>query len=299
MSRLAIVHETTYRYRRPVTFGPHRLVLRPREGHDVDVVSMELAVTPAFTVRWARDVFGNSVATLELREPADVLSIRSEVVLERAADADEPHEALCPAPYPVAYPPLEAPVAAVYLTPSYADDQDTVRAFLEAIGVPPSGDVAVALPRVVAAIHERIAYRRREERGTQAPARTIALGTGSCRDKATLLLECARALGVAARFVSGYLDCPASEAGRAATHAWAEVYLPDSGWCGLDPTLGEATSHKHVVVAASSHPRGVMPIAGTFTGEPGDYLGLDVKVAIRRLGVSRRRASSRALPTAR
>lgn len=283
MSRLSIVHETTYRYRRPVAFGPHRLVLRPREGHDVDVVSMKLVVTPSFSVRWARDVFGNSIATLSFHEPHDVLRIRSEVVLDRAADADEPHEQLGSAPYPVAYSPLEAHAAAVYLSPSYADDEEAVRSFVASVGVPSTGDAASALPALNAAIHAGISYRRREERGTQSPAQTIALGTGSCRDKATLLLDAARALGIAARFVSGYLDCPASEAGRAATHAWVEVYLPESGWCGFDPTLGERTSHKHVVVAASNHPRGVMPIAGTFEGGAGDYVGLDVSVTIRQL----------------
>src|SRR5205814_4438803 len=106
---------------------------------------------------------------------------------------------------------------------------------------------------------------------------------GSCRDMATLMLEALRAFGLPARFVSGYLDCAASEAGRASTHAWAEAYLPEIGWIGYDPTLGEATSGKHVVTGVSNHPRGVMPISGTFFDDQNSYLGMEVTVQTERL----------------
>ena len=106
----------------------------------------------------------------------------------------------------------------------------------------------------------------------QSPAETLALGSGSCRDMATLMMDAARSLGFAARFASGYLDCPASEAGRASMHAWAEIYLPTLGWRGYDPTLGEPTSLKHLVVGVSNHPRGVMPVSGMFTGASSDYV---------------------------
>ena len=192
MSRLEIVHDTIYRYRRPVSFGPHRLVLRPREGHDVDVVSMRLDVSPSYELRWARDAFDNSVATVVVTEPAAELAIRSRVVLERAADADEPRAVLRPTGYPVAYTPLEAPLAAVYLAPASGDGEGAfaVRAFVhETIGLPAEGDAATVLPRLNAEIHRRIRYRRREQKGVQAPAETIALGSGSCRDLATLMIE--------------------------------------------------------------------------------------------------------------
>lgn len=282
MSRLRITHDTVYRYRAPVRFGPHRLVLRPREGHDVDVVAMSLEAEPAASLVWSRDVFGNSIATMSFEDAAPLLRIRSNVLLERTAHADAPHDRVLPATYPVVYDPLEAALTAAYLAPSHAEDAPAVRAFLDTVGAPPTGDVGSVLERLNAAIHARIAYRRREQRGTQTPARTIALGTGSCRDKATLFMDAARALGIAARFASGYLDCPASEAGRAATHAWAEVYLPENGWCGFDPTLGETTSHKHVVVGVSNHPRGVMPISGRFTGDPSAYVGLEVSVQVQK-----------------
>ena len=100
---------------------------------------------------------------------------------------------------------------------------------------------------------------------------------------ATLMLEALRTLGLPARFASGYLDCAASEAGRASTHAWAEAYLPEIGWTGYDPTLGEATSGQHVVVGVSNHPRGVMPVSGTFYDRQNAYLGLQVAVQTERL----------------
>jgi transglutaminase-like putative cysteine protease len=287
MTRLRIVHETIYRYRKPVTFGPHRLVLRPREGHDVDVAAMTIEVQPSFELDWSRDVSGNSIATLHLTLASDVLRIRSDVLLDRTTQADAPRDRVRSCPYPVAYDHLEAPLALVYLASSYPDDDPAVRGFLRhELGLPPNGDAATALPRLNAEIHMRIGYQRREQRGVQTPSETLALATGSCRDKAVLFVECARVLGIGARFVSGYLDCPASEAGRASTHAWAEAYLPEIGWCGFDPTLGETTSLKHVVVGVSHHPRGVMPISGTFTGSASDYLGLSVSVHITRSPVS-------------
>ena len=92
-------------------------------------------------------------------------------------------------------------------------------------------------------VFRTVTYQRRSEKGVQNPARTLELGTGSCRDMATLMMEAARLLGVAARFASGYLHCTASMAGHASTHAWAEVYLPTLGWRGFDPTIGAAISH--------------------------------------------------------
>ena len=96
------------------------------------------------------------------------------------------------------------------------------------------------------------------------------------------MLEVLRHLGFPARFASGYLDCAASEAGRASTHAWAEAYLPEIGWTGYDPTLGEPTSAQHVVTGVSNHPRGVMPITGSFFDEQKSYLGMNVTVRTER-----------------
>jgi transglutaminase-like putative cysteine protease len=117
----------------------------------------------------------------------------------------------------------------------------------------------------------------------QSPAETLRLASGSCRDMATLMMEAGRVLGYATRFASGYLDCAASIAGRASTHAWTEFYLPALGWRGFDPTLGEPTSLKHVVTGVSNHPRGVMPVSGKFTGSSSDCLEMIVQVTTEQL----------------
>jgi transglutaminase-like putative cysteine protease len=280
MAILRIEHHTTYRYRRPISFGRHRLVLRPREGHDVRVVEMSLELFPAHRLTWSRDVFGNSIALAEFLEPADRLEILSRVVVERMPlfSGEEPH-ARGKVPFPVVYDPLESIVASAYQTLSYPDDADEVRTWLEGqIALNDRTDAEAVVEQLGQAVKEHVKYLRRTEKGVQSPAQTLELGTGSCRDMAVLMMDAARMLGLSARFASGYLDCPASLAGRASTHAWAEVYLPLLGWSGYDATLGEPTSLKHVVTGVSNHPRGVMPISGMFHGDASDYIDLAVSV---------------------
>jgi transglutaminase-like putative cysteine protease len=136
-------------------------------------------------------------------------------------------------------------------------------------------------------VHGFIAYRRRDEKGVQTPAATLRCRTGSCRDMATLLMEAARALGVATRFASGYLHGRASLVAAASTHAWVEAYLPGLGWRGLDPTLGATTGLSHIVTGVSTHPRGVMPVSGSFTGVSSDFTSLVVSVKTQELGQAR------------
>jgi transglutaminase-like putative cysteine protease len=282
MSRLRIIHDTVYRYASDVSFGPHRLVLRPREGHDVRLLGMQLTVEPAHELRWSRDLFGNTIGTLSFQAPARRLHIQSDVLIERAVFGIADLSALPLEAYPFSYDPLEQSLAAAYLKLSFPEDAAAVQAWLAStLRIPPEGDALAALQRLNAELFTSSVYRRRDERGVQSPAETLSLGSGSCRDKATLFMEAARALGMAARFASGYLDCAASQAGRASTHAWAEVYLPQSGWIGFDPTIGETTSSKHTVVGVSHHPRGVMPISGQYTGNRSHYLGLEVSVKMQ------------------
>lgn len=284
MSRLRIEHETTYRYLAAVQFGAHRLVLRPREGHDLRVLEMCLAIEPRCEVVWSRDLFGNSVATAHFREPGEVLRIHNSVLVEQTARF--PIEPRVPArvAFPVVFPAFELPVASAYLASSYPDDSERVREWAGTRAPVGSGAGAEEVVAAVAkAVRDEIQYRRREEPGVQTPAQTIDLRSGSCRDLATLMLEALRALGLPARFASGYLDCTASEAGRASTHAWAEAYLPQVGWTGFDPTLGEPTTVKHVVTGVSHHPRGVMPVSGTYFGDRGLYAGMTVTVRTERV----------------
>lgn len=285
MSWLKIGHETIYRYNRAVRFGPHRLLLRPREGHDVRVEQMRLTFEPHAEVEWSRDLFGNSVATVHFTEPAEQLRIRSDVLLEQTLPFPlRVTRPSVPVAFPVTFSGVETVIAGAYRQTTYPDDVARVKTWVnEAIPVKTAGGAEGVVAAVTRVIRQTIKYRRREEKGVQTPTETLDQNSGTCRDLATLMLEALRALGFPARFASGYLDCPASEAGRASTHAWAEAYLPEIGWTGYDPTLGEPTSGKHVVMGVSNHPRGVMPITGSYFGEEYSYLGMTVTVQTERL----------------
>jgi transglutaminase-like putative cysteine protease len=287
MQTLRITHTTKYSYSEPVTFGRHRLVLRPREGHDLRVESFKLHITPEHDVAWTRDVFGNNVALVDFLEPAAKLTIENEVHLLRHSHPRRKNSELHrPVPFPVVYDPLESAVAAAYRATTYGEESAAVQHFLaqHKLQSAPDHDAEFLLDRLNKTLHKTIKYNRRPEKGTQSPARTLEKQAGSCRDIATLMMEACRALGIAARFASGYLDCPASTAGHASTHAWTEVYLPSHGWIAYDPTIGEHCSHKHIPCGLSNHPRGVMPVSGTYTPTAtSQYHGLSVAVHIERL----------------
>jgi transglutaminase-like putative cysteine protease len=276
---LRIQHLTHYQYSGAVSFGPHRLVIRPREGHDLRVESLELAISPHADVIWTRDIFGNSVAYAYFREQAEELKIGMDVVVRRFFDQASPPPAMPgSSPYPLSYDTLEHGIIVGYLTPVYAEETAAVQEFARSL--PDPGDFASAelfVERLAGLIHEKIGYQRREQKGVQTPATTLSLGTGSCRDVATLMMETLRHLGIAARFASGYLDCAATRAARGSTHAWTEAYFPQLGWRGFDPTTGKPCSHQHIATGTSHHPRGVMPISGGFVGPAAKGLTVTVE----------------------
>lgn len=281
--RLRIEHETSYAYARPVTFHRHRLVLRPREGHDLRVERLHLDLSPAAQVEWIRDVFGNSIALVDWLEPAAALRIHADITLERDVSFPRRERDHWGAPLPPVYAPLEAPIIEVYKSATYPQDVPALQAWLTDAAIGDPLDAEASMLALCKRIGACIRYVRREQKGVQHPAETLALGTGSCRDMATLMMDMARVCGIAARFASGYLHGRASMAGRASTHAWAELYLPGPGWRGFDPTIGDITSINHIVTGVSTHPRGVMPVSGSFTGTAADALGLTVTVKTTRL----------------
>lgn len=286
MSRVFIHHRTVYRYSAPVKFGLHRLVLRPRENHEVTVSSHHLTFQPRAQVTWMNDVFGNHIAFAEFTGPGEELVVDSRVILNRV-DRGEDAGAVEPPKrsqmtLPLAYLQSEEAIAAAYTLPTYPGEAEQVRAWVDSVIGDAGGITALeTVQAIVAAIFKQINYRRREEPGVQSPVTTLGLGIGSCRDMATLGMEAVRSLGMASRFVSGYLNSLASLAGHGSTHAWMEAYLPDCGWCGFDATSGKPTSRSQIPMGVSSHPRGVMPISGKFDNSTGTGLGLSVSVAIR------------------
>jgi transglutaminase-like putative cysteine protease len=282
MPRLRVHHKTVYEYNRPVEFGEHRLVLRPREGYDLHVEKMKLHIFPEHQIVWMRDVFGNSIAHVNFLKASEELVIDSDLTLTRhqsthPEDQNPPWEIV----YPFEYDPLEQNISNAYQKRTYPGDAPAIKTWLE--GHFPDRDHVDALSigyQLGKIIHEEIKYNRRMEKGVQTPSQTLELKSGSCRDMATLMLDALRELGFAARFASGYLTCQASEAGRASMHAWIEFYLPKFGWRGFDPTIGEPTSIKHIVVGVSDHPRGVMPVSGSFHGTSIDFLQMNANVRI-------------------
>lgn len=285
MSCLEIHHLTTYRYTAPVRFGMHRLVLRPREGHRTRVRNHLITVSPRATLTWMTDIFGNHIALAEIHDPAAELIVENHIELEmedHLADPGAVHQSHCSTvTLPATWLQYEQAIAGAYAVPAWPEEAEAVSQWMHS-QVSSSGiSAAGAMQALTAAIHRTIEYRRREEPGVQKPTVTLRLGTGSCRDMATLALEAARALGLAARFVSGYLHSSVSVAGRGSTHAWLEVYLPDCGWTAFDPTTGGAAGSRHIPLGVSSHPRGVMPVSGTFDSGGGRSLGMSVSLTIR------------------
>lgn len=282
MTKLRIHHETVYSYTNRVKFGPHRLVIRPREGHDLRVESMELSLSPSAEVTWIRDVFGNSIALLDFNASARELRIVSDAEVSRSLPYSHRKQDTAPTPFPPIYDPLEIAIVSAYQQLSYPADAGSVSKWVRTECPKLPKDVEGIVRRLNRRVHEQMRYVRREERGVHTPAETIQSGAGSCRDFATLLLDAVRSLGIAARFASGYFECAAAEAGHASTHAWVEIYLPGHGWRGYDPTTGAETSDRHVATGLSNHPRGVMPVVGTYYGKASEFKAMAVSVKLTR-----------------
>lgn len=266
MQRIRIQHLTEYLFPTRVTLNAHRLLLRPREGHDVRIESSRLEISPAFNIKWQRDVFDNSLAVVNFLESADKLTIASDVIIQHYEQA--PFDFLLEdyaVNFPFNYAQDEQVDLASFQQPIFGDDQYMIRNWLQQLGLHGTQTFAL-LVKLNLAINHQFRYQMREEAGVQSPAQTLNQGSGSCRDYATLFIEACRSLGLASRFVSGYLHAPATEAGFASTHAWVEIYLPGTGWKGFDPTSGEVTGHRHIAVAVARNPESVPPVSGSFFG---------------------------------
>jgi transglutaminase-like putative cysteine protease len=280
--KIRVQHRTTYNYREPVSFGEHKVMVRPREGHDVHIESSILEITPAHTIRWMRDVNGNSLAKVVFAEKAPRLSFYSELVLQQydtnPLDFILEESAVN---YPFVYDPDSLPELTAFMAILYPRDASILREWLVQFWKPGEKiETIELLRRLNTHINKTFQYLRRDAIGVQTPAETLRKNSGSCRDFATLLLESCRCWGLAARFVSGYMQCEATEAGGASTHAWAEVYLPGAGWKGFDPTSGIMTGAQHVTVAVSRNPENAAPISGSFKGPINAFQNIQVDVTV-------------------
>lgn len=280
MQRYKIIHRTYYNFSAPVTLGQHTLRLRPREDHEMLIESFDIKISPEADVLWHRDVESNSIAIASFDQPTQQLAIESEVIIQQYLE--NPLNFLV-ADYAVGYPFSYQQDDLVLLSPYIANSEGNTGEQLNSWinNIWRQGEAIETyslLLRLTKAINEGMTYKVREEPGVQTANETLACRTGSCRDFAMLLMAAARRLGLAARFVTGYLHAPLSpDAG--ATHAWAEIYLPGAGWIGFDPTTGAIVGADHIPVAVARMAESVPPVAGTFVGNADSQLDVGVWVS--------------------
>jgi transglutaminase-like putative cysteine protease len=263
--KLGIRYETVYRYDRAVRFSPHDVRLFPRSDRFVQIARLDFRTKPETTVRFGRDVFDNIVASCFFEKAAEALELRLAIDVEVAKK--NPFDfvlARRAVQMPFAY---EEDIASIIC--AYCQRQTG-----DALSLPDWTPPMQELPRETVAtlveltklLHRTISYQRREEGAAQAPAETLRLRHGACRDTAVLLAEILRDAGLAARVVSGYLRETDEEIRRAegSLHAWTEVFLPGAGWIGLDPTNGILCNDNFIAAAVGLRPADITPISGSF-----------------------------------
>ncbi|WP_336968928.1 transglutaminase family protein [Sphingobium aromaticiconvertens] len=288
MPLLTIHHVTTYRYRQPVFLGEHRIMMRPREAFDQHLLSARLEIAPEpCELRWLHDVFGNSVAVAVFDRRTDSLIVTSEATLEHAplgqGQVDvEPYARLFPFTYSSEdMPDLLRSIERQYHDPGRVLD-NWARTFVKNDGT--TGTIPM-LTQMATSVRRDFTYVPRHEKGTQSPLETLTKRQGTCRDFAVLMIEAVRALGFAARFVSGYVYNPSPSEGVVGggnTHAWVRIFLPGSGWVEFDPTNGIIGNRGLIRVAVARDAYQALPLSGTWFGFPASFLGMDITVDVHR-----------------
>ncbi len=273
--KVALRHDTSYEFARPIAVGPHLVRLRPAPHSRTPIEAYSLEVSPAeHFVNWQQDPFGNWVARLVFPEKIDHMRITVGLVADLMVINPfdffiEEYAERFPFDYA---PELKADLAPYLRTVDDSDGAERWRQALPALaadGVP----TVTFLAELNAAVNRDVAYSVRMEPGVQTPDQTLERAIGSCRDSAWLLVSLLRRYGLAARFVSGYLvqltadqpslDGPSGpEADFTDLHAWCEVYIPGAGWIGLDPTSALFAGEGHIPLSATPHPSTAAPIEG-------------------------------------
>ena len=282
---------TRYRYRNPVRFGEHRMLFRPLESYDQHLLDARLIITPRpVELRYVHDVFGNTVGVARFEKAADTLTFDSYIRLDHnpAAPAlqhcNDEGEVL--ARFPFVYSAEDMPDLLRSIERQHPDPDHQLADWAQGfITGDRSTTVLDMLSTMTKAIRSDFAYASRLQIGTQTPLETLQLRSGSCRDFAMLMIEAVRSLGFAAQFVSGYIYSPSKGSaprrlGGGHTHAWLRVYLPSCGWTEFDPTNGIVGNRDLIRVAVARDPRQAIPLSGTWDGDSGDYLGMDVSVEV-------------------
>jgi transglutaminase-like putative cysteine protease len=283
MSLLTVRHTTVYRYSEPVGLGEHRMMFRPREGHDLRLISSSLAISPQpLRLRWLHDPFDNSVAIAAFEGVTSELRFESVVTLEHF-ESTQPEYPL--EDYAKTYPFKYDDEDFANLSRGLANHYPCVKTAdwaLQFLDADTRTSTMKILRSMTSGIREQFVYERRIEKGVQTPEETLQNRRGSCRDFAVLMIEAARSLGIAARFVSGYIFIPAHSngVGGGATHAWMQAYLPGAGWIDFDPTNSIVGNRNLIRVGVAWTPQQVLPLCGTYHGPAAAFQALDVTVSV-------------------
>lgn len=287
MAILRVNHTTTYTYKHPIGFGEHRILFRPRDSHDQRLLQSRMVISPEPSeLFWVHDPFGNSVAVANFDVKSDALRFETEIVVDQTPQLRLHYRAEHHArSWPFEYDEEDLPDLRSSITRQYANDggatEDWARRFISPTG---TTDTASMLEAMTVAIRDDFRYSRRTNPGTQTPAMTLDSQSGTCRDFALLMMEAARALGFAARFVTGYIYVPARDGtellGGGATHAWTQIYLPGAGWVEFDPTNGIIGNRDLIRVGVARDPRQAIPLWGTHNGGRNVSLGMTVQVNV-------------------
>ncbi len=281
---LKISHTTRYDYNREVQIMPHLLYLRPRENPLLQIKNFTFRFEPEAHVDWMRDDFDNLPASAQFSETTTSLKICSEC--DVSTTDTSPFDFLIrdyATTFPFSYEPLHQFNLSIYLTPPEKDVQLLLKEWMDKKHIVRTEETVPWLSELNQMVSRNLVYKRREEAGIQSARTTLFRGSGTCRDFAMLFIECARTLGLAARFVSGYNFDPGRYGGSGGDmHAWAEVFLPGAGWRGIDPTNGIFCDSAYVPVAHAVVAESVNPIQGSFFSAPPAEATLytDVRVSL-------------------
>lgn len=289
MQTLRIRHRTEYRYKKPVTFGEHRLMFRPRDSHDLRHVSSELTLSPKAEIRWHHDVFGNSITVAEFKQPSDLLVFESTVVVDHYGreNTEFPIDTYART-LPFTYTADEVGDLARTNERHYPDPEGLINKWARDCLKIGQGETEWVLASMINKLHYSFEYVTRLEEGTQTPHQTLKTGRGTCRDFALLMIEAARSLGLAARFVTGYLYDPSEDTNQAlrgtgATHAWVQIFLPGAGWIEYDPTNGIIGGANLIRVAVTRDPSQAIVVRGSYFGDPDTFDEMDISVVVEQV----------------
>jgi transglutaminase-like putative cysteine protease len=286
MTILSVRHITTYRYKQPVAFGEHRMMLFPREDHDQRLLELKLEIDPQPTqLRWSRDVFGNRMAVARFSERAATLRFATSMSIEHSlSEFVDPDIDDSARNFPFTYALEDLPHLVQFIERNCQDPEQRIAAWARSFlhNRDATGTRAI-LENMTRSIRETFKYVARHEKGIQEPRVTLDLRSGSCRDMAVFMIEAVRSLGLAARFVSGYLHVRGSGSSHSRggnTHAWVQVYVPGCSWVDFDPSSGIVGNRGLVRVAVVRDPRQALPLYGVYIGSPADSLEMAVAVHV-------------------